>query len=461
MEQYQTIIIGGGAAGLMAAITSARQGHQTLIIEKNQIIGRKILVTGNGRCNLTNTHITPDKYYGENTKCLHNIFSRFSSKDTIAFFEDIGVRLKTEEEGRVFPVTNQASTIVDLLTEELTQLKVSINLCECVKELISIKDGWEVRTTKTIYYSKNVILATGGKSYPQLGSTGDGFDLAHRLGHRIIEPRPALVSLEIAGNPPECTYGRAGWFHKLQGVKSEVEMTLRCYDTPRCESGRSVSKGIGAERPASAPMLTNGASRTKHRDEGIGTLTNSGKTIARETGELLFTHYGISGPIVLNLSRLIMDYSNKSDSAVFINFFPGYTPDKLKQFITDRWKAHPQKTLANSLIGLLPKKLCGVLIGELKLIGETKVNQITKNDLNSIAEKFTHWLITVKKSRPFDESMITAGGVAMDDVNTRTMESLKKKGLYLAGEVLDIDGVSGGYNLQFAWSTGYLAGLQL
>ncbi|MFH1231628.1 MAG: NAD(P)/FAD-dependent oxidoreductase [Planctomycetota bacterium] len=433
MEQYQTIIIGGGAAGLMAAITSARQapleanksnnskpllcfnqpsgtlltgqGHQTLIIEKNKIIGRKILVTGNGRCNLTNTHITPDKYYGENTKCLHNIFSRFTSKDTIAFFEDLGVRLKIEEEERVFPITNQATTIVDLLTEEITQLKVSINLCECVKELIPLKDSWEVRTTKNVYYSKNVVLTTGGKSYPQLGSTGDGFDFAQRLGHRIIEPRPALVSLELVGN----------WFHKLQGVKSEVEITL----------------------------------------------TNGGKTIARETGELLFTHYGISGPVVLNLSRLIMDYSTKSGSMVHINFFPGYTSDKLKQFITDRWKAHPQKTLVNSLIGLLPKKLCSVLIGELKIMGETKVNQITKSDLNSIAEKFTHWLITIKKSRPFDESMITAGGVAMDDVNTRTMESLKRKGLYLAGEVLDIDGVSGGYNLQFAWSTGYLAGLQL
>jgi len=451
MEQYQTIIIGGGAAGLMAAITSAHQGYKTLVIEKNKAIGRKILVTGNGRCNLTNINITPDKYYGENIKCLYNIFSRFTSKDTITFFENLGVRLKTEEEGRVFPVTNQASTIVDLLTEELTELKVSINLCECVKELIPVKDGWEVRTTKTIYYSKNVILTTGGKSYPQLGSTGDGFDIAQRLGHRIIEPRPALVSLEIAGNPPECPYGRAGWFHKLQGVKSEVELTLM----------------------------------------------REGKTIARETGELLFTHYGISGPVVLNLSRLIMDYSTKSGgsktlmnlqpvrkntngdkdisdklkqgaglsngagSMVHINFFPGYSPDKLKQFITDRWKAHPQKTLVNSLIGLLPRKLCSVLMGELKLIGETKVNQITKNDLNSIADKFTHWLITVKKSRPFDESMITAGGVAMDEVNPKTMESLKKKGLYLAGEVLDIDGVSGGYNLQFAWSTGYLAGLQL
>ena len=435
MEQYQTIVVGGGAAGLMAAITSAKQGFKTAIIEKNKALGRKILVTGNGRCNLTNTGISPDKYYGQNTKCLHSIFNRFSSKDTMAFFEQLGVQLKTEESGRIFPVTNQASTIVDLLIEEVERLGIRVVLLESVIMMSAIspvchscesrnpdsppeftpldsrlrgndsgeRNGWEVKTHKNTYHCNNVILAVGGKSYPLLGTTGDGYEIARQLGHRIIEPRPALVPLELVGN----------WFHKLQGVKSDVELFL----------------------------------------------TAQGKTVAKEAGELIFTHYGISGPIVLNLSRLLVDYLGKPGSEVFISFFPTQDVEGLKGLLSKRWQAHPQKTLANSLIGLLPKKLCDVLTAELKL-PEKQVNQLTKKELDFIAERLVRWPIIIKRPRSFDEAMVTAGGVAMDEVNTRTMESLKAKGLYLAGEILDIDGVSGGYNLQFAWSTGYLAGLQ-
>lgn len=403
MKQYWVIIIGGGAAGLMAAITASRQGKEVLIIEKNKLLGRKILVTGNGRCNLTNLNITPDKYYGENTRCLNNIFSRFSSKETMEFFEGLGVRLKTEDGGRVFPMTNQAATVLDLLTEEANQLKVTVNLNECVTGLKPGRDCWEVLTHKNSYQSKSVVITTGGKSYPQLGSTGEGFEIVQKLGHRVIEPRPALVPLELSGS----------WFHKLQGVKSDAELML----------------------------------------------TVQGKTIAAQAGELLFTHYGISGPVVLDLSRLIMDYLSGAGSAVYINFFPGYNTETLSELLSVRWREHPQKTLANSFVGLLPKKLCDVLVAELKLPGEPKVNQLSRKDLLHIAERLTRWAVAVKKSRPFAESMVTAGGVALDEVNARTMESLKAKGLYLAGEILDIDGISGGYNLQFAWSTGYLAGI--
>ncbi|MEW6027345.1 MAG: NAD(P)/FAD-dependent oxidoreductase [Planctomycetota bacterium] len=399
MDKYQAIVVGGGAAGLMAAITSARQGLRTAIIEKNKALGRKILVTGNGRCNLTNTDILPDKYHGENTKCLHSIFNRFSSRDAMTFFEHLGVQLKTEEAGRIFPVTNQASTIVDLLIEEVERLGIKVYLQESVKDLASSKNGWKVETYKGEYQADNIILCVGGKSYPQLGTVGDGYEIARRLGHRIIEPRPALVPLELVSS----------WFHKLQGVKSDVELILAVHD----------------------------------------------KTVAKETGELLFTHYGISGPIVLNVSRLI----GIPESEFTINFFPGYDVEKLKASLTARWQTHPQKTLANSLVGLLPKKLCAVLTAELKL-ADKQVNQITRKELEFIAERLIRWPIAIKKARGFDESMVTAGGVAMDEVNTRTMESLKVRGLYLAGEILDIDGVSGGYNLQFAWSTGYIAGLQ-
>jgi predicted Rossmann fold flavoprotein len=413
MKQFQTIIIGAGAAGLMAAIISARNhsnnGQDILIIEKNKVIGRKILVTGNGRCNLTNTNISPDRYYGTNTKGLLNIFSRFSSRETMDFFEELGVRLKTEERGRVFPVTNQASTIVDLLIEELNRLKINIQLEESVTGLsrcnIGVYEMWKVTTDKSVYTAKYVVIAAGGKSYPQLGSTGDGYNLAQKLGHRIIEPKPALVPLELEEH----------WFHKLQGVKTEVELIIK---------------------------------------EG-------GKIIASNKEELIFTHYGISGPAVLDISRLVVDYSRKPGVTIAINFFPGYDAESLQRFLTERWKAHTQKTLFNSLLGVMPKKLCKVLITELKIDGDKTVSHITKKELATLAENLTGWVIKVKRPRPFAESMVTAGGVSLDEVNARTMESLKAKGIYLAGEVLDIDGISGGYNLQFAWSTGYLAGLQI
>lgn len=402
--KYQTVIIGGGAAGLIAAISAARSKHKVLVIEKNESPGQKILVTGNGRCNLTNINSAPDKYFGENTKCLHNIFNRFSYNDTIKFFEELGVQMKTEEDGRVFPVTDRASTILNSLVREITRLKIRINLTEQVTGLIPIESGWKVITNKNTYWSKFTILATGGKSYPQLGSTGDGFDIAKQLGHRIIEPSPALVPLELKGN----------WFNELQGVKANVRITLK----------------------------------------------SQRKTIVEQTGEILFTHFGISGPLVLDLSRLIIDYLPKPDSIVSVNFLPEYNSNELYKFLKSVWMDQPRKTFTNSLDGLLPKKLVSVLSSELKIKDTIKVNQLTKKDKQSIAERLNNRQLEVKKPRSFTESMVTAGGVSMNEINTRTMESLKAKGLYLAGEVLDIDGISGGYNLQFAWSTGYLAGLQ-
>ena len=399
------IIIGGGAAGLVASISVGRSKpkQNILIIEKNNTIGKKILVTGNGRCNLTNTNLSPDKYYGENTKCLHNIFGRFSHIDTMRFFEKLGVKLKTEPDGRVFPATDKALTVLDALVKETTRLKIKMNLEEQVKKLSSIKTGWEVKTNKDVYQAKTVTLATGGKSYPHLGSTGDGFNLAHNLGHRIIEPRPALVPLELEGN----------WFRELQGIQVNVKLLLKA----------------------------------------------QGKTISNQTGELIFTHFGISGPPVLDISRVIIDCLNKSNCNVSINFLPNYKNSKeVSDFLVGLWKEQPKRILINSLASLLPKKLCFVLLNELKIKLDKQVSQTTKNETVLITEKLRNWNLIIKRSRPFSESMVTAGGIPMDEVNSNTMESLKVKGLFLAGEVLDIDGVSGGYNLQFAWSTGYLAG---
>jgi predicted Rossmann fold flavoprotein len=271
--------------------------------------------------------------------------------------------------------------------------------------LASSKADWKVTTNKNTYRSKSVVLATGGKSYPQLGSTGDGYDIAKQLGHSIIEPYPALVPLELEGN----------WFKELQGVKAYVKLTLKV----------------------------------------------KGKTFACQTGELIFTHFGISGPVVLDLSRLIIDCRHKPASTVLVNFLPEYNSIELNQLLKTRWQAQPRKILVNSLSEFIPKKLCHILLKELAINSNTKVNQITKKDTELLPERLSNWQLAIKKPRSFAESMVTAGGVPLDEVNTKTMESLKGKGLYLAGEILDVDGISGGYNLQFAWSTGYLAGLNV
>ncbi|MFA5794320.1 MAG: NAD(P)/FAD-dependent oxidoreductase [Candidatus Brocadiia bacterium] len=398
-KPYQVIIIGAGAAGLMAAITAGRTGRSVLVIERNPAIGRKILVTGNGRCNLTNTETGPDKYYGQNTKCLHNIFSRFSCSDAIAFFEGLGVPLKTEEAGRVLPTSDQASYIVNAMGDELSRLKVTLKLEERLVSLSPKSGRWQAVTDKDAYQAKTIIIAAGGKSYPQLGSTGDGFDLAQKLGHSIIEPHAGLVPLELSGN----------WFRELQGVQSEVEMTL-------------IVKG---------------------------------KTI-RRTGQLLFTHFGISGPPVMDLSRLI---TANPESVLTANFMPAYkSAQDLTRFLMGHFQAQPQKTLLNVLSGFLPRKICAVLLNRLTFHHESRAGHMPKVRTQLIAQLLNSWPLEITGPRPFAESMVTAGGVPMDEVNTRTMESNKAKGVYLAGEVLDIDGISGGYNLQFAWSTGYLAG---
>jgi predicted Rossmann fold flavoprotein len=397
-NNFQTIIIGGGASGLVATIVAARRKQDVLIVEKNIDLGEKILVTGNGRCNLTNINVSSDKYYGENTKCLHNIFNRFSYNDTIEFFEELGVKLKIEPDGRVFPASNQASTVLAALERELSRLQVKIKLGERVTRLSLNKTDWQVSTDKNIYQSKSVILTCGGKSYVQLGTTGDGYEIARKLGHRIVEPKSALVPLELDGT----------WYKDLQGIQVNVELILK--------------------------------QENKH---------------IKRTGDLLFTHFGISGPVVLDISRLV----SKNDNGLFVNFFPTYKNSKeLESFLNINWQSHPRKTILNSLAELLPKKLCAILLNILKIDLDKQVSQINQKERKLITEQFMHWQVSVKNTRSFAEAMVSAGGVALDEINPKTMESLKAPGLYFAGEILDIDGISGGYNLQFAWSTGYLAG---
>lgn len=397
MTKYQIIIIGGGAAGLMAAISAARKYKQVLIIEKNNQLGRKILFTGNGRCNLTNLNLSIDKYYGENTKCLYSIFDRFGADDTIKFFEGLGVKLKVEKDGRVFPVTDKALTVLNALTNEISRLDITVKLNERVIKISSSQNNWQVKTDKNVYQTKAVILTTGGKSYPQLGSSGDGYKMAQKLGHTIIELKPALVPIELEDD--RC--------QDLQGISMNVKLKI-------------------------------------FEDK---------KAIAQQEGEMIFTHYGISGPLVLDLSRLI---DNKKK--LVIDLLPDY--NQLEDFVVFL-KKHTKRTLINVLSLLIPKQVCIKILQELQVAKDKQVSQLTKKEIITIYERLHNQLVVIKGPRSFQESMVTAGGVALDEINPQTMESKLQKGLYFAGEILDIDGVSGGYNLQFAWSSGYIAGLKV
>ncbi|MEO0074521.1 MAG: NAD(P)/FAD-dependent oxidoreductase [candidate division WOR-3 bacterium] len=395
MTKSQIIIIGGGASGLMAAISAARRDKQVLLIEKNNQLGRKILFTGNGRCNLTNINLSIDKYYGENTKCLYSIFARFGAYDTIKFFEGLGVKLKVEKDGRVFPNTNKAETVLNALIKEIARLGIKVKLNERVLKISSFQNNWQVKTDKNVYQAKAVILTTGGKSYPQLGSNGDGYKMAQKLGHTIIELKPALVPIELKDD----------WYQTLQGINMNVKLKI-------------------------------------FEDK---------KVIAQQEGEMIFTHYGISGPLVLDLSRLI---DNKK--RLVIDFLPHYNQlEDLRVFL----KSHPKRTLINTLSLLIPKQVCIKTLQESQIATDKQVSQLTKKEIIKIHEHLHNQLVAIKGLRSFHESMVTAGGVAIDEIKTKTMESKLHKGLYFAGEILDIDGVSGGYNLQFAWSSGYIAGL--
>ncbi len=405
-REYDTIIIGGGASGMMAAISAARSGRRRiLVLEKNEGLGRKVLVTGNGRGNLTNIDLDIEYYHGHNVKFAYSGLNQFDNYATMNFFEELGVKLKVEEDGRVFPVSDQASSIVEVLTYEMDRLEVETLCSTRVTDLIlSRRGGLEVRTGRERFRAKKVILCAGGCSYPQLGSAGDGFKLAAKLGHNITPIHQALVPLEVKGN----------WYHKLQGVKIEVELKL----------------------------------------------LRAGREIKRFKDQLLFTHYGISGPVVLNSSRDILDMLDDPEFEVTINFFPTRTKEDIDKLLIERWHQRPTKSLAFSFVGLLPKKLAPVLLRRMGISDlEREVSQVRRETRLEIASCFTHWALEIKGSCPFTEAMVTAGGIDTLQVDSKTMESQLVEGLFFAGEILDIDGDSGGYNLQFAWSSGFVAGI--
>lgn len=404
----KVIIVGGGAAGMLAAVFSARNGHEVLLLEKNEKLGKKLFITGKGRCNVTNACEREELFQNivTNKKFLYSSFSKFNNYAVMDFFEQLQVPLKVERGNRVFPISDKSSDIIHALEQELQRLRVTIKYYAQVEEVI-IKDnqycGLKIKGEDKQLESDCVIIATGGLSYPSTGSTGDGYQFAVNMGHTIMKCSPSLVPLEV----------KEPIVKELQGLSlKNVFLTM---------------------------------------------YISSGKKIYEQMGELLFTHYGISGPLILSASSLISSYLEKDRVSLSIDLKPALTTEQLDHRILRDFQENLNKQFKNSLDKLLPKKLIPVIIFLSGIDSEKKVNLITKKERFSLIKQIKQFSLTVSNLRGYKEAVITKGGVCIKEINPSTMESKLIKNVYFIGEVLDIDALTGGFNLQIAWSTAYAA----
>ena len=407
----KVIIIGAGPAGMMAAITAAQGGAAVTLLEKQPEVGKKLKITGKGRCNITSAlgkELFLTGYAGGTGRFLYSVLNEFSNQDLINFFSERGVACKVERGNRVFPESDQAEDVVKALKETLLQLQVKIFNNYRAEDLV-ISDGHitGVKCGGKILPADAVIIATGGMSYPGTGSTGDGYIFAARAGHQIITPRAGLVPLETEEE----------WVREIKGL-SLKNVKLTSYKE------------------------------------------NGGK-INEDFGEMLFTHFGISGPIVLSLSRDIGEYLYKTPGSrvkIVIDLKPALSEEALENRIDRDFIKYSRKQFKNSLNDLLPASLIPVIIKFSDIDPHMATNSITRTQRRNLVNLLKNLAVTVKGTRPIGEAIVTAGGVNLKEVNPKTMESKIIKGLYFAGEVLDVDGYTGGFNLQAAFSTGYASG---
>ncbi len=408
------IVIGGGAAGMMSAITAASNEHDVILIEKNEKLGKKIFITGKGRCNFTNAGDSDDLFNSvvTNQKFLYSAFHGFSNYDTMGFFDELGLAFKVERGNRVFPESDHSSDVIGALSRKMKSLGVEILLNTKVEEVCS-KDGafHSVKVEDAFEKHKEikgdaVIIATGGNSYQSTGSTGDGYRFAKSLGHKVTPILPALVPFKVAEE----------WERDLQGL-----------------SLRNVSV----------------------------TIYDGKKELYTEFGEMLFTHFGVSGPTVLSASSYVAKTIQKKELQLVINLKPALTEDQLDERILRDFDEVKNKSFKNSLDKLLPKKLIPVVVMLSKISPEKKVNEITKQERQNLVYLIQHFTLTLTGLRGFQEAIVTQGGVDVKEINPSTMESKLVKNVYFAGEVLDVDAVTGGFNLQIAWSTAYAAAAHL
>lgn len=404
------IIIGGGAAGMMAAVAAAGCGHRVRIYEKNEKLGKKIYITGKGRCNITNACDTEELFGNvvHNPKFLYSSFYAFTNFDMMEFLEKNGCPVKTERGNRVFPVSDKSSDVIRALSEKLRELGVKVYLHEEVSGILT-KDGAVsgVRLKRGGTETADaVIVATGGLSYPTTGSTGDGYRFAREQGHTVTELSPALVP-----------------FVTKEAVVKELQgLSLRNINV-------RISKGS--------------------------------KVLYEEFGEMLFTHFGVSGPVLLSASSFVADALKKEPLTLSVDLKPALTPEQLDARLLRDFEEFKNKQFKNALVHLLPSKMLPVITKRSGIDPEKKVNEITRQERQQIISAVKEFRLTITGLRDYKEAIITQGGISVREVNPSTMESKRVRNLYFAGEVLDLDAVTGGFNLQIAWSTGYLAGISV
>jgi len=403
--QTRVIVVGGGASGLMAAGMAAKRGLQVMLLERNATVGRKLRISGKGRCNLTNETDVPglEKQIPSNPKFLRPAFYRFTPKDTMAFFEALGVPLKTERGGRVFPESDNADDVICALEAFCGEAGVDIRTNTTVKHLLT--EGGRVTGVTTedgvSYMADAVILAAGGSSYPGTGSRGDGFRMAKEVGHAIVQPQPSLVPLETVES----------WPLEAQGLSL--------------------------------------------RNVAMTTFSPEGKKLRSELGEMIFTHFGVSGPLVLSASRQV---AQRPGSTLVIDLKPGLDEETLDARIVRDFAERSNKQFVNALDALLPLSMIPIIVHLSGIPERIPVHQITREQRLKLAHLLKHLTVTVKKARPFSEAIVTMGGVSTKEIDPNTLESKRVPGLYFTGEVIDVDAYTGGFNLQIAWSTGALAG---
>ena len=405
-------VIGGGAAGMLAAIAAARGGHQVVLLEKNEKLGKKLFITGKGRCNLTNA-CDRDAFFEQvvtNPKFMFKAYHTFSNYDAMDFFEQLGLTIKVERGNRVFPESDKSSDVITVLRKELERLSVMLRYKSEVTKII-IKDGCfhglKIINSEETFLGDSVIITTGGLSYPVTGSTGDGYSFAKALGHTVTDLYPSLVPLHT----------------KETFVKELMGLSL---------------KNIKVS------------------------ITSGQKQVYQDFGELLFTHFGVSGPVILSASSYIIPYlKNKEPITLSIDLKPALTEEQLDARILRDFEEYKNKQFKNSLDHLLPNKLIDVIIRLSPIDSEKKVNSITKEERLALIDLLKHFKLRITKLSDYNQAVITKGGINVKEINPSTMESKLVKNVFFAGEVLDLDALTGGYNLQIAWSTGYLAGLSV
>ena len=412
----KVVVIGGGPAGMMAAISSRQKGNEVILLEKNKTLGKKLLITGKGRCNITSS-LSMDEFIKNtpgNGMFLYSAFSTYTNKDIINFLKEQGLETKVERGNRVFPVTDNSKDVLKCFESKLKELDVKIKYDSKAKSILtnSEKQVTGVKTENEIINADKVILATGGKSYPLTGSTGDGYKIAKELGHTVNTIKPSLV--------PLVTYEKE-LHNSLQGL-SLKNVAIKLIDV------------------------------------------SCNKTIYEDFGEMLFTHFGVSGPTILSASSHLVRYKNidkllkEKRIKLYIDFKSALTEEKVNQRILRDFENQKNKNFKNSLDKLLPQKLITEIIKKSNINPEKQVNSITKQERQNLVKILKEFEVTIKDFRPVEDAIITSGGITIKEINPKTMESKIIKGLYFAGEIIDVDSYTGGFNLQIAYSTGFVAG---